>query len=146
LRGDVKEVSSAEKGEWLIVQRYLFKENPNDPRLFLPRVNPESMHWFRGERDLARLGKECDDLDVEFWGDLDWVGSIFDNNDGGKVVSFDLEDNTMSVVSAKEGKKELFNYHQREAMWTKIFLEYVGGELEMEQLLVDNFDKGTITF
>lgn len=146
LRGDVKEVASGEKGEWLIVQRYLFKENPRDPRLFLPRVNPESMHWFRGERNLTNLGKDRDDLDVEFWEDLDWVGSIFDNNDGGRVVSFDMEDNAMSLVSAAEGKKEFFNYHQREAMWTKIFLEYVGGELEMEQLLVDNFDKGTITF
>ncbi len=150
LRGDVKDVKSVSEGEWLIVQRYLFKIDPKDPRLFLPRVNPESMHWFRGERDLVNLGKSLELLDLEFWNDLDWVGSSFDHGAGealsGQVVSFDLEDNAMSEVSAAEGKTEFFSYHQREAMWTKIFMEYVGGELEMEQLLIDNFDKGLIKF
>ncbi len=145
LRGDVKDVKTVGAGEWLIVQRYLFKIDPKDPRLFLPHMNPESMHWFRGERDLANLGKNESSLDLEFWGDLDWVGSTFDHGTG-EVVSFDLEDNAMSEVSAAEGKHEFFSYHQREAMWTKIFMEYAGGELEMEQLLVDNFDKGLITF
>ncbi|MBI4094390.1 MAG: hypothetical protein HY436_01125, partial [Candidatus Liptonbacteria bacterium] len=37
LRGDVKEIRGVGEAEWLIVQRYLFKENPRDPRLFLPR-------------------------------------------------------------------------------------------------------------
>ncbi|OGZ00011.1 MAG: hypothetical protein A2945_00655 [Candidatus Liptonbacteria bacterium RIFCSPLOWO2_01_FULL_52_25] len=145
LRGDVKDVTTVGEGEWLIVQRYLFKVDPKDPRLFLPRVNPESMHWFRGERDLANLGKKEGMLDLEFWNDLDWVGSLFDHG-AGQIVSFDLEDNAMSAVSAAEGKHDFFSYHQREALWTKIFMEYVGGELEMEQLLLDNFMKGAITF
>jgi len=144
LRGDVKEVGAMKEGEWLIVQRYLFKENPNDPRLFLPRVNPESLHWMRGERDLARLGKERKDIDLELWGNLDWVSGLFPGSED--PVSFDLEDSAMSEVSFKEGKREFFSYHQREALWTKLFLEYAGGEAETERLLVEYFDKGVIAF
>ena len=47
LRGDVLEKKSVKKGEWLIVQRYLWKENHKDPRLSLPRVNPEALHWHK---------------------------------------------------------------------------------------------------
>ena len=43
-------------------------------------------------------------------------------------------------------KEENFNYHQREALWTKLFSEYVGGEEAMEKTLLDNFDKGIIKF
>ncbi len=144
LRGDVKDVKTVSAGEWLIVQRYLFKENPADPRLFLPRVNPESLHWLRGERDLVVLGEKEKSLSLELWRDSDWV-SLYDEGEG-RVISFDLEDNAMSAVSGADGKKDYFSYHQREALWTKIFKEYVGGEDEMERLLVENFDKGTILF
>lgn len=144
LRGDVKNVGSIAEGEWLIVQRYLFKDNPQDLRLFLPRVNPESIHWFRGERDLARLDERQKQLGLGMWLNRDWV-SFFDERNG-MLVSLDLEDNAMSEVSAAEGKKEYFGYHQREALWTKIFMEYAGGEAETERLLVENFDKGVINF
>lgn len=143
LRGDVRDATAVKGSEWLIVQRYLFKENPRDPRLGLPRVNPESMHWRRGECDLARLGQE-EKLGLAMWCDRDWV-SLYDEAVG-QPMSFDLEDNAMSAVSAAEGKKEYFGYHQREALWTKLFSEYVGGEEEMERLLIENFDKGSITF
>ncbi len=146
LRGDVPEASSIKDNEWLIVQRYLTKENPKDIRLMLPRVNPESIHWFRGERDLTMFTSPDTEFDLHLWYNLDWVGGIF--QDGREdIVSFDLEDNAMSLVSFMEGKhEEFFNYHQREAMWTKIFMEYVGGESEMERLLLENFNKGVIAF
>src|SRR3989344_2909727 len=140
LRGDVKEAQKTEAGEWFIVQRYLWKENSSDTRLFLPRINPESMHWARGERDLTTFGAREDRLEVEFWNNSDWVADYFDHQN--ELVSFDLEDNAMSLVSTKEGKNERFTYHQREALWTKIFQEYAGGEVEMERLLIENFDKG----
>lgn len=145
LRGDVPEVNRAGDGEWLIVQRYLAKVNPEDPRLSLPRVNPESLHWARGERDLTSFKAPDAHLDLTLWHDLDWVGGIFLDG-GAQTVSFDLEDNAMSLVSFMEGKNETFNYHQRESMWTKIFEEYAGGEERMEELLVENFDKGIIQF
>ncbi len=147
LRGDVKEIFHSEPGEWLIVQRYLAKDNPKDPRLILPRVNPESLHWLRGERDLSffNIDEKNEKLNLKIWNNMDWVGGIFQN---GKedIISFDLEDNAMSLVSFMEGKNETFNYHQREAMWTRIFSEYVGGEEETERLLIENFDKGIIKF
>lgn len=145
LRGDVKEIFRADKGEWLIVQRYLAKENINDPRLFMPRVNPESMHWSRGERDLSLFKASGAKMDLSLWNNLDWIGGVFKDGEE-DVVSFDLEDNAMSLVSFMEGKEEFFNYHQREAMWTKIFSEYVGGENKMEKILMDNFDKGVVNF
>jgi len=147
LRGDVGGVRSAKEDEWLIVQRYLWKEDPGDPRLKLPRVNPESLHWSRGERDLAYCVKDTECSEISIWGGLDWVGGLFTSESGEEqLVSFDLEDNAMSFVSIMEGKEKILTYHQREALWTKIFSDYVGGEEKMEKLLIDNFDKGIIKF
>jgi hypothetical protein len=130
----------------LIVQRYLWKENPEDARLFMPRINPESVHWARGERDLAEFGKRNAELDFELWGDMDWVGNFFKGGMGEEFISFDLEDNAMGLVSFMEGRQEYFSYHQMEGMWTKIFCEYVKGEENMEKMIIDNFDKGVIEF
>jgi len=146
LRGDVLEVNKVKPGEWLIVQRYLEKINPRDPRLYFPRVNPESMHWLRGERDLAKFAIGENELDLELWQELDWVGGFFSDGRREELVSFDLEDNAMSLVSFMEGEEKFFTYHQKEAMWTRIFEAYVGGEDEMERLLIENFDKGMIKF
>ncbi|MBI4993987.1 hypothetical protein HZC33_03520 [Candidatus Wolfebacteria bacterium] len=148
LRGDVKEIFEAKDGQWLIVQRYLSKENPDDPRLFMPRVNPESIHWLRGERDFAEYFKKIGDNDLAMWSDLGWVGAFFKRGNFEELLSFDIEDNAMSVVSFMEGRglEQFFTYHQTEAMWTRIFQEYVGGEENMERFLIDNFDKGVIKF
>jgi len=145
LRGDVPEIYKASPGEWLIVQRYLHKENLNDPRLYLPRVNPEAIHWLKGERDLTLFKSQEAKLDLSLWHDLDWVGGVFGDGDE-EVVSFDLEDNAMSLVSFMEGRNESFNYHQLEAMWTKLFFAYVGGEENAEKLIIDNLDRGVISF
>lgn len=146
LRGDVQKNDSVGPAEWLIVQRYLWKENPQDPRLFLPRTNPESLHWARGERDLANYFKDTECCELEMWGGFDWVGGLFPDGGEEEVVSFDLEDNAMSLVSFMEGKQEFFTYHQREAMWTRLFIEYAGGEDGAEKLLIQNFEKGLIKF
>ena len=147
LRGDVKEIFTVENKDWLIVQRYLSKENPKDPRLFLPRVNPESLHWLRGERDFGNYFKNTFYSDLSIWSDLSWVGGFFKINNKEEFLSFDIEDNTMSAVSFIEGQgRQFFAYHQREAMWTRLFSEYVGGEENTEKLLIDNFDKGVIKF
>lgn len=142
LRGDLPEATKVAPGEWLIIQRYLAKVDPKDARLFLPRVNPESLHWGRGERDLVQFSLREAGIDLEFWKDLDSAGTILD----GELVSFDLEDNAMSAVSSMEGLKDFFTYHQREAMWTKLFEAYVGGEAQMEALLMDHFSEGIIRF
>ncbi len=145
LRGDVPDAGAARGADWLIVQRYLAKDNPSDARLAVPHVNPESLHWSRGERALANFTGTAFDPPLNLWNDLDWVGGIFDG-DGGEVVSFDLEDNAMSLVSFMEGKSETFNYHQREALWTKIFEMYAGGENEVERMLLAFFHEGVVRF
>jgi len=143
LRGDVREAAAAAPGEWLVVQRYLFKEDPMDPRLFVPRVNPESVHWRKGELDLARYGKE-QGMGLAMWGDLDWVAAIAE--DDGRLVSFDLEDNAMAAVTYAERRAEFYSYHQREALWTKIFREYAGGETEATEKLLETFTEGVLKF
>ncbi len=145
LRGDVGRVNDVSEGEWLIVQRYLTKIDPKDPRLFVPHMNPESLHWARGENDIVEFGGSKADIDLEFWRNLDWVGKNIDE-EGKDVLSFDMEDNAMSAVSFAEKKNENFFYHQREALWTKLFAAYVGGEAAMEKLLLAHFDKGIIRF
>ena len=59
LRGDVPSGPIMESGGivWRIIQRYLAKDNENDPRLFQPHVNPEAEHWFRAEGDFGRLAR-----------------------------------------------------------------------------------------
>ena len=144
LRGDVRKKQEVADGEWLIVQQYLAKIDANDPRLFLPRVNPESVHWMRAERDLADFSVEEPQLHFGMWRGMDWVGRVFASAEG--PLSFDLEDAAMTEASRSDGKNDSFFYHQREALWTKLFIEYAGGEEAMQKLLVENFDKGSVRF
>lgn len=144
LRGDVIDERIPEKEDrslWLVVQRYLAKEDKNDWRLFVPHVNPEALHWERAERMLVHAG-ELDHFGVNFafWGNLGWVGNHFKTDAGiDALVSFNLVDTVMSLVKEKELAKYL--YHHEEAMWNKIFSEYFG-EDEMEKRMVANLTKG----
>lgn len=133
LRGDVLEGALPEKGRmnWRIVQRYLAKDDENDFRLFEPHVNPEAEHWFKAQESLGKLGK-----DFEFWKELDFVGNSF----GDELVSFDLIDLVMTLVKKGEIK---YLYHQQEALWNKIFIEYFGRD-KMNELIEQNIVKGYI--
>lgn len=148
LRGDVSEekISDGDKIAWRVVQRYLAKDDEKDFRLFEPHVNPEAEHWFRAEEDLSRLsrmlGKNEDRLNLGYWTGLDFVGDFFRNGDGeDKLVSFDLIDLIMSLVKKGDIK---YLYHQQEALWNKIFSEYMGRE-RMNQLIEENIITGFIS-
>jgi len=135
LRGDVwdKHLPENEQSSWLVVQRYLAKDDENDWRLFMPRINPEALHWLKAEDGLVRAGELLDGFsyDLSFWQDLDWVGNYFKDEIGNDVlVSFDLVDTVMSLVKEKEMVKYL--YHHQEALWNKIFIEYFSRE-ELEE-------------
>lgn len=140
LRGDVPEKSGSEGNDWPVIQRYLWKDDPEDQRLFLPRVNPEAIHWTRAEQDLVELGKREAGINLDFWDNLSWVAGIF----GDELVSFEIEDNAMMVADRHDGKESYYFYHQREAMWNKIFSEYVGGEDAMYEIILENISKGAI--
>ena len=146
LRGDIidKRLSqiSSEKTQWLIVQRYLAKDDENDWRLFEPHINPEALHWERAEKILVKVGQSLNNLsaDLAFWQNLNWVGDYFQTEAGIDVlVSFNLVDMAMSLVKEKELIKYL--YHHQEALWNKIFCEYFGEE-KMEELMKENIIKG----
>lgn len=132
LRGDVldRRLSEGERTLWLVVQRYLAKEDENDWRLSEPRINPEAIHWLKSANDLIKLGnifskdtKERFSAELSFWYDLDWVGDFMKDESGVEVlVSFNLVDMVMGLVQKKELIKYL--YHHQEALWNKIFIEY----------------------
>lgn len=135
LRGDVwnRHVPENEKSQWLVVQRYLAKDDENDWRLFVPRINPEALHWYNAEADLVQAGTLLNGFSAElqFWHDLDWVGDFFKDEVGNDtLVSFDLVDTVMSLVKEREMVKYL--YHHQEALWNKIFMEYFSRE-ELEE-------------
>jgi hypothetical protein len=124
----------------------LAKDNAMDTRLFEPHVNPEAEHWWHAQEDLARLsrilGKDHGGLDLGWWNGLDFVGEMFTDPKTGKdeLVSFDLIDLLMSLVRGKAGD---YLYHQQEALWNKIFIEYMGRD-QMEQLIKDHIIDGFI--
>jgi len=117
LRGDVYDQRPTEKNTWLVIQRYLEKDNPQDWRLFWPHINTESLLYSRAYKNISTIGKIAPVLseDMEFWSSLDWVAQIFDS----QIISFDFMDVAMSLVD--KDKKASYFYHQHEALWNKIF-------------------------
>jgi len=136
LRGDISEKRPPSEESWLIVQRYLAKDDENDWRLFWPHVNPEALHWQKAEEDLVRMGTR-----FKLPG-LNWVGDYFKTEVGTKIlVSFDLVDTAMSLVKKQAMKKYL--YHHQEALWNKIFSSYFSRE-EVGKMIVSHWDDKVI--
>jgi hypothetical protein len=144
LRGDVidERLKPSKKSQWLVIQRYLAKDDENDWRLFEPHINPEVIHWRRAEHMIVKAGEMFDTLAVNlsFWQNLNWVGDYFGTETGIDVlVSFNLIDTVMSLVKEKELIKYL--YHHQESLWNKIFSEYLGAE-KIEEMIKENIIKG----
>lgn len=143
LRGDVPEGPRPDGGSFRIVQRYLAKDDANDFRLMEPHVNPEAEHWYKAEGDLAKLSGMigAEGYAFGYWQGLDFVGDFFPSAGGEpKLVSFDLIDLVMSLVKKGEVK---YLYHQEEALWNKIFIEYLGRD-KIEELVEENIISGFI--
>ena len=152
LRGDVSEEKLLDSNFQIpdskirIVQRYLAKDDPNDFRLIEPHINPEAEHWYKAEGDLGKitsmLGAEGQAFG--YWQGLDFVGDFFPDGLDGQgqdaLVSFDLIDLVMSLVKKGEIK---YLYHQQEALWNKIFIEYLGRD-KIEKLVEENIIEGFI--
>ena len=149
LRGDVLDSCPEPKSDasynWLIVQRYLAKDNEFDKRLFIPHVNPEGVHWRKAEEALTKLDQKDLSLTFGLWFDLDWVGGYFKNNKRNeeKLVSFDLIDTIMGLVKEDEDLEYL--YHQQEALWNHLFTSYAGDGDKFEKLVMENLLRGYIT-
>lgn len=147
LRGDVLDKHlppnlDEGKSNWIIIQRYLAKDDENDWRLFEPHLNPEALHWERAERILVKAGETLGGFsrELSFWKNLNWVGDYYKSDVGIDVLaSFNLVDTAMSLVMEKEMIKYL--YHHQESLWNKIFVEYFSEE-EMEKFMKENIIKG----
>lgn len=148
LRGDVPGIERQEtrdKGQvWMIIQRYLAKDDINDPRLAMPHINPEAEHWYKVQLALAKIPG------FENLVHYDFVGDVFNENPSpsarheqlaSRLLSFDLIDLIISLV--KKGEKK-YEYHQQEALWNKIFVEYMGRD-ELNKLIEENIIRGFIT-
>jgi len=141
LRGDVRETVPPVENlfVWLIIQRYLAKEDPKDLRLSLPHISPEAMFWCKATDDLGRLGEKDPELGLSFWAGKAHVAGIFE----GKITSFNFEDNTFSAVSDRE--VEQYTYHMHEALWNRLFAGYFSEET-LEDLMVEDFAQGFVGF
>jgi hypothetical protein len=131
LRGDVLDTRHLieDRSTWLIVQRYLAKDDENDWRLFAAHINPEALHWSKAISALSKMSEMIGEApkELSFWSGLGWVGNYFEDESGVDVlVSFDLVDTVMSLVQQKDMVKYL--YHHQEALWNKIFVSYFGEE------------------
>ena len=162
LRGDildsVPEPRSDSSCNWLIIQRYLAKEDRWGKRLFTPHVNPEAIHWGKAEEALAKLDEKDLSLTFGLWKDRDWVGGYFKEGGGEPLISaipdgdrdkadknmlsFDLIDTVMGLVMEEHNIKYL--YHQQEALWNRIFVGYMGDGDKLENLIKENLLKGYI--
>jgi len=135
LRGDILD-GPVPPNAWRIIQKYLAKNDPTDPRLFEKHVNPEAEHWYNVTRDFRGVLSE-----LSFLTSLDPAGDFFKNKEGvDTFVSFNVVDLVMSMVTQGEIR---YTYHQKEAMWNYIFSELVGHG-KMNQLIEDNIIKGFI--
>src|SRR3989344_4980817 len=148
LRGDVLEeseilkIKSKKSAVWLIIQRYLAKDDIYDPRLAMQHISPEAEHWYRVANNFGKLAEVMGDKEekfsISYWTELDHVGDFFKNKEGvDTLVSFDVVDLIMSLVKQGEIK---YLYHQQEAMWNHIFSEYMGRDT-MNKLTEENIIK-----
>jgi len=141
------------EGKFLIVQRYLAKEDPSDPRLFAPHMNPEASHWKAVEKKLDAFGVQHPELQVHFWKGLDFTGDFFplDASEAEylmhgvreeTLISFDLIDNLISH-NRNSPVLEKYLYHQQEALWNKLFATFLGEE-QSEALVEEHIEQGFI--
>jgi len=134
-----------DKISWRILPKYLAKNNPNDPRLSEPHINPEAWHYTRAVLAIQNFAERFPDLGLGFWKGLDVVGECFplDRPEKQILISFDLFDNGISLLQ-QVGFESKYLYHQQEALWNRVFTEYMGEEC-LNKSIMENLAKGYIT-
>ncbi|MFH1461138.1 MAG: hypothetical protein ABIF84_01835, partial [Patescibacteria group bacterium] len=134
-----------DKASWRICPAYLAKKDPNDPRLAEPHLSPEACHFSQVAEAIHWFSQRFPDLGLDFWQSLDTAGDYFPLDGSGEeiLISFDMFDNGISLIQ-QMGFESKYLYHQQEALWNKVFIEYMG-EQALDKLLRENLDKGFVT-
>ncbi len=98
--------------------------------------------WLKAEKEIDALAQKNPQLKLDFWrGVDDFAGEILPaGKRGEEIVSFDLLDNLISLTRGGIGK---YLYHQQEALWNKIFIEYLGRD-KLNELIETNIIDGFI--
>ena len=155
LRGDVPSFMPSDTEDrpiWMVIQRYLAKDNPSDPRLFLPHVNPEAIHWAKAEERLTEVAQAHPEFGLALWPGLDFVGDFFTISGEGEfrssgiagnaLLSFDLIDNLISYNRLANILTK-YLYHQQETFCNRIFIEYMDAT-KLEELVAEHLADGFI--
>jgi len=134
------------KISWRIVNTYLGKKNMNDSRLFEPHISPEVLHYTNFYKVLDKFSKQHPELELDFWKDLGWVADYFYSKNLKKdiLVSFDLFDVGISLLRNKP-VEEMYLYHFCDALWNKIFTEYMGEEF-LDRIMRERLLNGYVEF
>jgi hypothetical protein len=142
LRGDVRDSAPDLENivSWVIMQRYLAKENPTDPRLMVPHISPEALHWARASTNLAALADDTPGL--SFWKGKAYLCGFTPESD--ELVSFNFEDNVFSLAAGPDTPQYI--YHVREALWNRFFEEWFEKEDVLETLMIEDFGQGFVGF
>lgn len=133
-----------EKISWRIIPAYLSKKNPDDPRLFEPHINPEAWHYDETVLAIQMFANRFSETGLDFWSGLSVVGNYFSmkNSKEEAFISFDLFDNGISFLRRSDFNSR-YIYHQQEALWNRIFVEYMGKE-KTDKLMMENLNKGIV--
>ncbi|MFH1611747.1 MAG: hypothetical protein ABH887_00550 [bacterium] len=133
------------KMSWRLISKYLAKKDTNDPRLFEPHINTEAWHFYNASKIIDSFSKRFPKVGLDFWEGLSVIGEYFPTDKTEKenvLISFDLFDAGISLLQ-QIGFESKYLYHQQEALWNKIFMEYIGEE-EMNKLMMANSAEGFI--
>jgi len=133
------------KMSWRIVAKYLAKDDPNDPRLAEPHISPEAWHYDKTALAINKFAQRFPKTGLNFWQDLDVVGDYFpvNNSKEENLISFDLFDNGISLLR-QMGFESKYLYHQQEALWNEVFINYLGPE-KLDKIMMENLAKGYVT-
>ena len=141
LRGDVYDEIPEEKENkiaWLVVQRFLAKDDAYDWRLFYPHINTEGLLWYKAHENLMKIGEQVPEIKI--WQNSDWTGRYFKEPSGFEsLISFNLVDLSMSLVKKEENIK--YEYHRHAAMWNELFSSFYSYE-ELEDKAVNELLQG----
>lgn len=143
IRGDVPkaDLSKGDPNKWLVIQRYLFKEDPKDIRLGIPHINPEALYHRGASHALLKMSKFVPAFNFLIWEHTNYLAVWFPSKSGNQeLVNFDFMDNIMSVMN-KRKFKDRYTYHFHESLWNKIFINYFGAE-KLEETVVKHLLHG----